>query len=102
MAAAWPMRILLALMAIALAAATLTGCGFLGSSVGASHTAAYEQGFQAGREARHHHHFRHRHGRYQVQAFCIKTAIADIQHKDKSLVDWTEGFESGCRTLTAA
>jgi len=97
MPAAWRQWVLLALMAIAVAAA-LTGCGFLGSSAGASHTAAYQQGFRAGREARHHHHFRHHHGRYGVEAFCIKTAIADIQHRHKSLVDWTEGFESGCRS----
>jgi len=97
MPAAWRLRILPALMAIAVAVA-LTGCGFLGSSGGAAHTAAYQQGFRAGREARHHHHFRHHHGAYQVQAFCIKTAIADIQHKDKSIVDWTEGFETGCRS----
>ena len=62
------------------------------------HSSAYRQGVIAGRETRHHHRHYFWHATpYERAAFCIKHAISDIQHMSGSPLNWTEGFEHGCR-----
>ena len=67
------------------------------------HSAGYQAGLSAGRQARQGHRYYFRHAtRYEKAAFCIKRAISDVQHMNGPLLDWTVGFEHGCRLVSPA
>jgi hypothetical protein len=96
---------LLSLLAVVLSGCLVAACSLTGSLSGSLsgrtvvvHDAAYEHGLAAGEAARHGHRFGRHHTYYDVASFCVKTAFKDIQKMNGSLLDWTEGFEKGCRT----
>ncbi len=93
MSSARGIPVMLALTAVLLSG-LLSGCGLAGAAAG--HPAAYHRGIVAGRDARRHHRFRHKASHYDVTAFCIKTAFADIRTMDHFVLAWTQGFEKGC------
>ncbi len=88
-------RVRPALVALAV---LLSACGTaVGTGGVASHTAAWQAGYHVGQDARSHHRFKRGHNFLDVDAFCVTTAYRDIQTMKGSLVQWTDGFYSGCR-----
>lgn len=84
----WVMLAMLALLA--------TACSTVGEA--SVHTSGYQAGLSAGRHARYSQRYYFRHATpYEKAAFCIKRAISDVQHMNGPLLDWTVGFEHGCR-----
>ncbi len=93
MAAARGAPVLLASLAILLSA-----CGYgLGAASAGPHSAAWQRGFQAGREARRHY-FRPGSHEHHLVLYCAEMAYRDIQPLKSSLLQWTEGFNTGCGT----
>lgn len=83
---------------IALLVMLLSACGtVIGTGGFASHTGVWQAGYHAGQDARAHHRFKNGHDWLDVDAFCVTSAYRDIQHMKGSLVQWTEGFDAGCR-----
>jgi hypothetical protein len=81
---------------LALLAISLSACGTSSSG----HGAPWQRGYQAGREARQD----YRHDKavkaasyHKLRVYCAETAYVDIQTMKSSLLQWTEGFDAGCR-----
>jgi hypothetical protein len=94
MPAARRARAVLVIMGLAVTAILLAGCSL--NSGSGPHTRAWDRGYEAGKEARRHHHFRRHASGYDRDAFCIMRAYHDIQNMNSNLVQWTEGFDRGC------
>jgi hypothetical protein len=77
-----------------LAGVLLSACGL--SAGGGSAGPAWHSGYNAGKAARSHHHFRNGATRYHVTAFCVRAAFDDIRTIKTAALQWTEGFEKGC------
>jgi hypothetical protein len=84
--------------AIVLLALLLSSCGTaIGTGGPGSHPVAWQVGYHAGKQARWEHKFKRGHDFLDVENFCLSTAYRDIQSMKGSLLQWTEGFEAGCR-----
>jgi hypothetical protein len=84
--------------AIVLIAILLSSCGTaIGTGGPGSHTEAWQVGYHAGKEARWQHKFKRGRDFLDIENFCLSTAYRDIQSMKSSLLQWTEGFEAGCR-----
>ncbi len=85
--------VLLASLAIVLSA-----CGYgIGAAGTGPHSASWQRGFQAGREARRDY-FRPGSGAHNLVLYCAEMAYHDVQPLKSSLLQWTEGFNTGCGT----
>lgn len=87
----------LASTGIAATAILLSACSF---GAGGQHSKAWDQGYQAGREAQQHHPFKPGpEAGYERTKYCAVTAFNDIQKMNHDMIQWTEGFDSGCHFL---
>jgi hypothetical protein len=80
----------------------VSGLALSACSIGSDghHSKAWDQGFQAGKEAQEHHPFKPGpEAGYERTKFCAVTAFNDIQKMNHDMVQWTEGFDSGCHFL---
>jgi hypothetical protein len=74
----------------------LSACGYgLGAAGGGPHSVSWQRGFQAGREARRHY-FRPGSHEHNLILYCAEKAYLDVQPLKSSLLEWTEGFNTGC------
>ncbi len=91
--------VLLAFLAMSLAA-----CGYVAatasSAAGTSasaHGGPWQHGYQAGREARRDY-FKPGSHEHNLVVYCAEMAYLEVQPVKSSLLQWTEGFNTGCGT----
>jgi len=88
-------------IALSVLAISLSACSSISGTLGAApdtHSAQYERGYQAGREARLRYGIRPGGTRQDLAAYCDEAAYRDIQPMRGDLVLWSEGFDAGCQS----